>query len=113
MRAILLNQTEVRQIHPRILRKKVSYSLKTFMYLMATIRENIAYANPSAKMDDIIAATKLAELHDFVKSLYLGYNHKIGEGGSNLSGGQKLKIGFARLFLSNPDVIILMKQVVC
>ena len=104
---IWLNQTEVRQINPRILRKKVFLFPQDIYVFNGTIRENIAYANPSAKMDAIIAAAKLATLHDFVKSLYLGYNHKIGEGGSNLSGGQKLKVGFARLFLSNPDVIIL------
>ena len=104
---IWLNQTEVRQIHPRILRKKVFLFPQDIYVFNGTIRENIAYANPTAKMKDIIAAAQLAELHDYVKSLYLGYNHKIGEGGSNLSGGQKLKIGFARLFLSNPDIIIL------
>ena len=103
---IWVNQTEVRQIHPRILRKKIFLFPQDIYVFNGTFRENIACANPSAKMDDIISAAKLAELHDFVKSLYLGYNHKIGEGGSNLSGGQKLKIGFARLFLSNPDVII-------
>jgi ATP-binding cassette subfamily B protein len=65
------------------------------------------YANLNASMEDVIKAAKMADLHDYVKTLYLGYNNKVGDTGSNLSGGQKLKIGFARLFLSNPDVIIL------
>jgi ATP-binding cassette subfamily B protein len=43
----------------------------------------------------------------FIKTLHLGYNQKVGDTGGNLSGGQVLKVGFARLFLSNPDIIIL------
>jgi len=50
---------------------------------------------------------KRADLHDFVKGLHLGYNQKIGDSGAGLSGGQKLKVGFARLFIADPDVIIL------
>ncbi len=98
---------ELRTIHPQYLRRKVAMLPQEVHLFNGTIRENIAIANPEASMDEIIAAAKLAELHDFVSSLYLGYNQKIGESGSGLSGGQRLRIAFARLFLSNPDVIIL------
>lgn len=104
---ILIGGTELRNYHPQYLRMKVALVPQDVYLFNGTIRDNIAYANPSATTEDIIRAAKKAELHDFVSTLYLGYNHKIGESGSNLSGGQKLKIAFARLFLSNPDIIIL------
>ena len=104
---IMLGNYELRQINPLVLRKRIFLFPQDIYIFNGTLKENILYANMNATMDDIIRAAKLADLHDFVKSQYLGYNHKVGDTGSNLSGGQKLKIGFARLFLSNPDIIIL------
>lgn len=72
-----------------------------------TILENIRFGMPEANTEDVIKASKLADFHDFVKSLYLGYNYKVGDVGGKLSGGQKMKIAFARLFLRNPEIIIL------
>lgn len=104
---IFLGNQELRKLNPTILRKKIFLFPQDIYIFNSTIKENILYGNLSANMDDIIRAAKLADLHNFVKTLHLGYNHKVGDTGGNLSGGQKLKIGFARLFLSNPDVIIL------
>lgn len=104
---IFIGGTELRNMHPQYLRMKV-YMLPQEVYLFnGTIADNIRLANPAASNEDVIRAAKNADLHDFVRSLYLGYNQKIGESGSNLSGGQRLKVAFARLFLSDPDVIIL------
>ena len=72
-----------------------------------TIKENILYGNLDATDEDIVEAAQLADLHHFVKDQYLGYNLKIGENGVKLSGGQSLKVAFARLFVANPDIIIL------
>ncbi len=104
---MLYDNHEMKQINPLSLRKRIFLFPQDIYIFNGTIKENIQYANLNAEIDDIIRAAKLADLHDFAKAQYLGYNHKIGDMGSNLSGGQKLKIGFARLFLSNPDVIIL------
>ena len=104
---ILFGGSEMRALHPQTLRKKVFLFPQQIYIFNGTLRENILYGNPAATMEDVIAAAKLADLHDYVKDQYLGYNHKVGENGSNLSGGQALKIGFARLFLSKADVIIL------
>lgn len=104
---IMYGNREMRSINPLVLRKKVFLFPQDIYIFNGTIKENIQYANLNAGIEDIIKAAKLADLHDYVKSQYMGYNHKVGDTGSNLSGGQKLKIGFARLFLSNPDVIIL------
>jgi len=104
---ILFGNMDMKLINPVALRKKVFLFPQDIYVFNGTIKENIQYANPNASMDDIIRAAQLADLHDFAKAQYLGYNYKIGDMGADLSGGQKLKIGFARLFLSNPDIIIL------
>jgi ABC-type bacteriocin/lantibiotic exporter with double-glycine peptidase domain len=104
---ILFGNVDMRHINPTALRKKVFLFPQDIYVFNGTIKENIQYANPNASIDDIIRAAQMADLHDFVKTQYLGYNYKIGDMGADLSGGQKLKIGFARLFLANPDIIIL------
>lgn len=104
---ILYGAAEMRKINPAVLRKRVFLFPQDVYIFNGTVKENILYGNMSADMEDVIRAAKLAGLHDYIKTQYLGYNHKVGDLGSNLSGGQKLKIGFARLFLSNPDIIIL------
>ncbi len=98
---------DIKSVNVRALRRQIFMFPQDIYLFDTTIRENILYANPSATDDEIIIASTKADLHEFVKTLHLGYNHKIGELGGNLSGGQKLKIGFARLFVSRPDVIIL------
>jgi len=104
---ILFGGSELRKLNPLAVRKKVFLFPQDIYIFNGTIKENILNGNLNAEIDDIIKAAKLADLHDYVKSQYLGYNHQLGDTGSNLSGGQRLKIGFARLFLSNPDIIIL------
>lgn len=103
----MIGKTEIRRINPMVLRKNVFLFPQDIYVFNGTILENIQYGNLNAGIDEVIAAAKLADLHDFVSSQYLGYNFKVGDLGGNISGGQKLKIGFARLFISNPDIIIL------
>jgi ABC-type bacteriocin/lantibiotic exporter with double-glycine peptidase domain len=104
---IYLGNHEIRQINPQVLRRKIFLFPQDIYVFAGTIKENILYGNMNASLDEVICASKLADLHDFVKSLHLGYNQKVGDTGGSLSGGQILKIGFARLFLSDPDIIIL------
>ena len=104
---IEIGGVEMRGLHPQALRRKIAMLPQEVHLFTGTIKENIRYGRPGATMDEVIEAARLADFHDFVKNLYLGYNYVVGEGGSNLSGGQKLKIAFARLFLGTPDVIVL------
>ncbi|SMD36034.1 ATP-binding cassette, subfamily B [Reichenbachiella faecimaris] len=104
---ILFNNVELRHIYIPELRKKIYLFPQEVSLFDTTIKENIQYGNLEAGMEDIIEAAKLAGIHEFIRNNYLGYNLRIGENGVNLSGGQKLKIAFARLFLANPEVIIL------
>jgi ABC-type bacteriocin/lantibiotic exporter with double-glycine peptidase domain len=100
---------ELRQVHPKTLRKHIYLFPQDTYIFNETIKENIRCANLSASAEQIVEAAQLADLHNFVKGSHLGYNQMVGNFGSNMSGGQVLKIGFARLFVTDPepDVIIL------
>ncbi len=104
---ISLSKVNIRTIQPKVLRKRIFIFPQDIFIFSTTIKENISFGNPNASIEEIIAAAQKADIHDFVKQLYFGYNHRIGRAGTKLSGGQKLKIAFARLFLSNPDIIII------
>lgn len=105
---IFCGDAELRDIHPNVLRKHVHLFPQDTFVFNDTIKENIRCANLSASTEQIVQAAQLADLHQFVKSNHLGYNHMVGSFGSNLSGGQVLKIGFSRLFVADqPDIIIL------
>lgn len=105
--SISVNNQEIRTINPRDLRRKIYLFPQDIYIFDGTIAENLRYANPEASLENLIDACKNADLFDYIQSTYLGFNQIVGNYGSNLSGGQILKLGFARLFLSTPDVIIL------
>lgn len=105
--SITVGSVNLREVNLSVLRKKIFHFPQEIYLFNGTILENIRYGNMEASVEDVIRAAELADLHEFVHQLHLGYNHKIGDIGGNLSGGQRLKIGFARLFLSNPELIVL------
>ena len=77
------------------------------VYLFAgTIIENIRYGKPDATDEEVIAAAKAANAHDFIMNLDQGYQADIGQRGVKLSGGQKQRISIARVILKNPPIII-------
>ncbi|MDF2926058.1 MAG: transporter ATP-binding protein [Paenibacillaceae bacterium] len=79
---------------------------ETFLF-SASIRNNIAYGNRDIPMADIIRAAKLAQAHEFIMELPLGYDTVVGERGLGLSGGQKQRIAIARAFIKDPKILVL------
>ena len=72
-----------------------------------TVKDNILYGSPNATDEEVIAAAKRANIHNFVMGLEKGYDTEVGERGVKLSGGQKQRTSIARAFLKNPSILIL------
>ncbi|MBO1510129.1 ABC transporter ATP-binding protein [Metabacillus bambusae] len=103
---VLLDGINVRDIDLQSLRKTIGVVQQDVYLFTGTVTENIRYGNPSANDEEIIAAAKHANAHDFIMNLPNGYNSEIGQRGVKLSGGQKQRLSIARVFLKNPPVLI-------
>jgi ATP-binding cassette subfamily B protein len=103
---VLLDGINVRDIDLQSLRKTIGVVQQDVYLFTGTVKENIRYGNPAANDEDIIAAAKHANAHDFIMSLPNGYNSEIGQRGVKLSGGQKQRLSIARVFLKNPPILI-------
>ncbi|HYG97524.1 MAG TPA: ABC transporter ATP-binding protein [Terriglobales bacterium] len=105
--AVLLDGTDLRDLKIASLRDQFSIVLQEPVLFSTTIAENIAYARPEARMNEIVAAAKAAEAHDFIMQLPDGYDTKVGQRGATLSGGERQRISLARAFLKNAPVLIM------
>ena len=104
---VLLDGKPVQDYGLKTLRKNIGFVLQESFLFSTTIKENISYGNPDATMDDVIAAAKRAQAHDFIMDMPEGYDTLLGERGMGLSGGQKQRIAIARAILIDPAVLIL------
>lgn len=104
---ILVDGTNIQQVTRNSLRNKFGMVLQESWIFSGTIKENIAYGNPNATMEEIVAASKLAGADEFISKLKDGYNTKISEGGQNISQGQKQLLCIARVMLIKPPMLIL------
>lgn len=104
---ILIDGHSIKDVTLKSLRQNIGIVQQEVFLFAGTIKDNILYGRPEATDDDVIEAAKNANIHDFIISLYDGYDTNIGERGVKLSGGQKQRMSIARVFLKNPPILIL------
>lgn len=104
---VMIDGVDVRQIQQHDLRSQIGVVLQDTFLFNGTIAENIGYAKPGATHEEIMAAAKTANAHDFVVQKPDGYDTRVGERGQSLSGGERQRIAIARAILHNPRILIL------
>ena len=104
---ILLDGVDLRDYQIRSLRDQIGVVFQDNILFSESIETNILLAKPNATKEEVIAAAKAANAHDFIMNFPDGYNTKVGERGVKLSGGQKQRIAIARVFLKNPPILVL------
>jgi len=104
---ILIDDIDIRKIKLSSLRKQISMVSQDVFLFNGTVKENILYGRPDATDEEVIAAAKAANAHDFIMELPEGYNTRVGERGVKLSGGQKQRISIARALLKDAPILIL------
>ncbi len=105
--AVYIDGKDIQTLTRQSLRKNIGTVAQDVFLFSGTVRENIAYGKLDATDEEIVAAAKRANIHDYIMTLDKGYDTAVGERGINLSGGQKQRISIARVFLKNPPILIL------
>jgi ATP-binding cassette subfamily B protein len=104
---IAIDGSNINELNLQDLRAGISLVSQDTFLIDGTVRENIAYGHPDTALEEIIAAAKIAEVHDFIAALPNGYETLVGERGQKLSGGQRQRISIARAVLKDPPILIL------
>ena len=105
--ALKIDGQDIRQVTQSSLHASIGVVPQDTVLFNDTIRYNIAYGRDNATHDDIVAAAKSAQIHDFIESLPDGYDTTVGERGLKLSGGEKQRVGIARTLLKDPPILLL------
>jgi ATP-binding cassette, subfamily B, heavy metal transporter len=103
---ITVDRQDLRAVQQSSVRSAIGIVPQDTVLFNDSIEYNIAYGRPDASKNEIIAAAKLAQIHDFVNSLPEGYATPVGERGLKLSGGEKQRVAIARAILKNPRILI-------
>lgn len=103
---ILIDGEDIRSFKVRSWRNQLGIVMQDSILFSDSVKFNISMGKPGATDEEIIAAAKAANAHDFIMELPEGYDTKVGERGVKLSGGQKQRISIARVFLKNPPILI-------
>ena len=105
--SVRIDGRDVRDFSLNSLRSHIGIVFQETTLFSGTLRDNIAYAKPSAKLEEIISVAKTAQIHDFIMSLPENYDTVVGERGVGLSGGQKQRVAIARTLLTDYSILIL------
>ena len=103
---ITIDGKDIRHVTLKSLRSQIGIVQQDVYLFMENVMENIRYGRPDASDEEVIAAAKMANAHEFIIQLPNGYQTDIGQRGVKLSGGQKQRISIARVFLKNPAILI-------
>jgi ATP-binding cassette subfamily B protein len=103
---IFIDGHDLRQVSLSSLRAQIGVVPQDVVLFSGTIRENIAFGQPEAPLEEVAAAAMLAGAHDFIIAMPLGYETVVGERGQSLSGGQRQRIAIARALFRNPRILI-------
>jgi ATP-binding cassette subfamily B protein len=104
---ITIDGLDIREVTIGSLRSHIGIALQEPILFSGTLRDNIRYGKPEASDEEVIAAAKTAQAHDFIISFPKGYDTEVGQRGAGLSGGQKQRISIARAILVKPRILIL------
>lgn len=104
---IFIDGVNVKDIDLEVLRKNIAVAMQDIFLFSDTIKDNIAYGNPKAKLEEIKLVSKKAQAHDFIDRLDEGYETIVGERGVGLSGGQKQRVSLARAMIKEASIFVL------
>ena len=105
--SVEVDGVDVRDYRLKELRDQVGYVLQDTVLFRGTIYDNIAFGNPHATREEVIAAAKMANADEFIAKMPKGYETQVGERGATLSGGQRQRIGIARVMVRNSPILLL------
>jgi ATP-binding cassette subfamily B protein len=105
--SILVDGRDITEVSLKSLREQIGVVLQDPFLFNGSVAENIAYGHPEASLEQIVAAAKAANAHDFTMDMADGYDTLVGERGTRVSGGERQRLSIARAILRDPRILIL------